>query len=772
MQLLILAVAGLAFQASHRSAPPRESLVPSVTFGGSGQNSIAAMQSDAAGNLYVAGATTSVNFPVRHAAQSRFGESELLSSADRGNTWTKLNPPPQMPLWIEPDPIVATILFAGTTAGIYRSTDGGGTWSSVYPWQMPVGVTAGMAIDPGNHLHMIATAISGLVILSTDGGATWSAANLPNAYYSAPVWPQYDPFGSGAILINGASQFLSTDGGRTFTELAPPDGGVRVGAFDTVHRGWLWDGIGHGILGHLYLSMDSGATWTTKPDAPSAIHWLTIDPELPQTLYADTLEGLYVSNDGAATWTNMKVPGGFSLTGRPVFQSRKCAAGGGLFVIANNRLESSQDFSTWQAAPFAGAVDLSAGPGCQVYAARTLSTDAFVAKLAPGGKEAVWVTYLGGLGADAASALAVDASGNVYVAGTTSSLDFPSTHARLGVVGDSNMFLAKLSADGSLVSSLVFGGEATDTPTGVAADAVGNTYVVGWTDSMTFPVTAGALDTQFPANGGGGFVARFRPDSSLAYATFLNTAWPYAVVVDAHGNAVVGGGGAVPGQTPPAGKETGFLLTLDGAGASVAALAYIGGDSTQANYETTNASTRNLGPFALAADAAGNIYVEGATAAADFPVTAGAYVSAVQSTACKTGPWFAPMIPASDVYVMKLAAIGKAPVYSARLSGLCASIPRSIGVNQQGEATFTLATSANFPLMRPVDVTASCGGNSAVAGRLSADGSTLEFSTYLDACGALPLAVPPSGAFFVGASVGSAAWLVKLAAWAGETAIR
>ena len=73
---------------------------------------------------------------------------------------------------------------------------------------------------------------------------------------------------------------------------------------------------------------------------------------------------------------------------------------------------------------------------------------------------------------------------------------------------------------------------------------------------------------------------------------------------------------------------------------------------------------------------------------------------------------------------MKLAGIGQPPIYSALLGAQCASIPGAIAVNQQGNATFTLATGAGFPLSRPFATAGNCGGDSAVVAQLSADGST------------------------------------------------
>ena len=160
-------------------------------------------------------------------------------------------------MWVQPDPVVASILFAGSAAGLFRSQDGGQTWALVYPVAISGGTVSGMAVDPANHLHLVFTLqVPTLVETSLDGGDTWTAGNAPNAYVS-PTWPQFDPFGSGAILLNGANPCISTDGGHTFTELGPAGGGSRVASLrDAVHQGWIWMGVAYGILGELYVSTD------------------------------------------------------------------------------------------------------------------------------------------------------------------------------------------------------------------------------------------------------------------------------------------------------------------------------------------------------------------------------------------------------------------------------------------------------------------------------------------------------------------------------------
>ena len=119
--------------------------------------------------------------------------------------------------------------------------------------------------------------------------------------------------------------------------------------------------------------------------------------------------------------------------------------------------------------------------------------NAFVAKIYPGGQgpaDLMYSTYLGGSGSDQASSIALDANGNVYIAGTTTSTDFPtasSVQAQLG--GGSDAFLAKLNPQFSaLIFSTYLGGSSGDQGTSIALDTAANAYIAGTTLSIDLPI--------------------------------------------------------------------------------------------------------------------------------------------------------------------------------------------------------------------------------------------------------------------------------------------
>ncbi len=131
-------------------------------------------------------------------------------------------------------------------------------------------------------------------------------------------------------------------------------------------------------------------------------------------------------------------------------------------------------------------------------------------------------TYLGGSDYDAASAVAVDASGNVYVTGTTNSAkDFPILNSYQPILrGSSDAFVAKYDASGNLVWSTYLGGSQDEGGNAIAVDSSGNVYVAGETSSSDFPTTAGAIQTQFHGSSDA-FVVKFSPSGTLTYSTFL-----------------------------------------------------------------------------------------------------------------------------------------------------------------------------------------------------------------------------------------------------------
>ena len=707
-------------------------------FDGSGQNSIQAIATDSRGYILVAGTTSSPDFAVKNAAQAVFGDARIMRTTDLGVTWTRVGTPPQDVNVVVPDPTTPQILFAGGSTGIYKSVDGGATWRLVHPFLSLYGFSGALAIDPGNHLRVAAIEpFTGKVMRSVDGGENWTAGGLACSISNCQGQLLADPTGSGALLVISFGLYLSRDWGLTFQSLQPLGfGSPSVAAFDPSHPGWIYAGTAAGVTGSLSLSTDLGATWVSKSSPPnnfSAILNLAVDPDQPNALVAATPDAFYVSLDGAATWTREASNGGsFLPEGHFAFAilSHRCAPAGGLFALGSAGAGSygvafSPDYgATWKTPQLTGVSSLTAGASCAVYITRPLTSDAFVAKVAPDGT-VLWATYLGGSDQDAAVALAVDDQDNVYVAGNTSSPDFPSSVTRIGVAGQDAAWLAKLSVDGHVVYSAVVSGEAHNTVSAIAVDVNRNAYIAGRTNSTQFPVTPGTLPVTLDPGSYTGFLFKLGSDASLLYATYLGRAYtfPSAIIVDAGEEVTIAGNS----QTASA-----SLVKLDRTASRVIAAADLAGFGT---------------PTALTADDQGNLLVAGrADRGTDF-VTPGAFVAPQSLSTCP-----AKFSTNGDAYIGKFSANDWKPVYGALLRAACGIQPGAIAVDKSGAAILAMAAGGGLPLRNPLLAGPACGANSSAVARLSPDGSSLEFATYLDNCGVPGIALAEGGSLYAGVS--------------------
>jgi photosystem II stability/assembly factor-like uncharacterized protein len=719
-----------------------------ASFSGSAQNSIQAVVTDSRGNYYVAGATSSIDFAVKNAAQPVIGESRILRSTNLGVTWTHMGLPPSDVNVVVPDPVSPQVIFAGGNAGIFKSTDGGQSWTTIYEFESPYSFNGALVIDPGNHLRLAAfLPFSGVLIRSVDGGNTWTngaaSCSISNCAGSLLV----DPTGSGALIAGSLGLYISRDWGSTFQPLSPGDLGTPiVAAFDPSNPGWIYVDTGAGTLGSLALSKDFGVTWTPKASPSttfSTMLGLQVDPNQPNVLVATTPDGFYKSSNGANSWTLQSGPGGHSTffpddTHPFVLVNHKCSASGGLFAIGSSSGTYQIDFSpddgvTWMTPQLTGITNVAMGPGCTAYVTRPASRDVFVAKVSADGT-VQWATFLGGSDQDAPVALALDAQGNAYVTGNTTSPDFPATVPLLGVLGQAYAFVTKFSPDGMIAFSAVIGGENVNTAAAIAVDLSGNVYVGGSTDSMSFPVTSGVLDTSLEAGSFSGFLIKLSANATPVYSTYLGTSYPGAILVDANDEAIIAGTGTAPGlpQPPVPGTNTAFVVTLNQSASQVVSGVYL------QNFN------QGATPSALAMDANGNLLVFGTNPAFTFTATPGAYASPRSISACTSSEY---LPEPNDAFLLKLGASNLQPIYGALLSAPCGIETGAMTMDPSGAVVLAMATGAGLSLQNPLLAGPGCLNNSSAIARISADGSSLQFATYLDSCGIPGVAIAGTGQF-------------------------
>jgi hypothetical protein len=348
-------------------------------------------------------------------------------------------------------------------------------------------------------------------------------------------------------------------------------------------------------------------------------------------------------------------------------------------------------------------------------------------------------TLLGGSGADAANAIAVDSTGAAYVAGFTASFDFPTVNPEQGATGGGNdAFIAKLSASGSaLIYCTYLGGRGDDRAFGIAVDATGAAYVTGSTQSTNFPVR-NALQANL-AGGKNAFVAKLTPTGNgLAYSTYLGGNGSDAgngIAVDSSGNAYITGDTTSSNfpantyQTTYHGSQDAFVSKLNAAGSALTYSTYLGGGSIDHGA-------------AIAVDSTGTAYITGSTYSTDFPT-----LDAMQ-----------PAIGGGqNAFITRLKADGSGLLFSTYLGGSGGSTgyPESgqgIAVDAAGSAYVAGVTpSPNFPLVNPEQSTLN-GSLDAFVTKVSSTG-TLVYSTYLGGSGidnANAIAVDTNGYAYVG----------------------
>ncbi|MCP4632406.1 MAG: hypothetical protein GY855_05730 [candidate division Zixibacteria bacterium] len=165
--------------------------------------------------------------------------------------------------------------------------------------------------------------------------------------------------------------------------------------------------------------------------------------------------------------------------------------------------------------------------------------DAFVTKLNSVGNGLIYSTFLGGSGSDAGQCIAIDGLGDLYIAGQTSSTDFPSAGAYQTHHGNLDAFVTKLSGTSYvLIYSTFLGGSGTDYCRGMAIDSFGNAYVTGFTMSNDFPVKNSIQTYQSSFDI---YVSKLNSfGNDIIYSTYLggnNNENNFDLAVDGSGNA-------------------------------------------------------------------------------------------------------------------------------------------------------------------------------------------------------------------------------------------
>lgn len=268
-----------------------------------------------------------------------------------------------------------------------------------------------------------------------------------------------------------------------------------------------------------------------------------------------------------------------------------------------------------------------------------LNGDIFVARLNAAGSALVYSTIVGGALTEYGFGIAVDNDRNAYVTGRTTSTNLPTTPGAYQPAhngGGEDGFVIKVNPGGTDLSYCTYlGGMHNDFGHGIVVDNLGNAYVTGWTASGNFPTMNPFQGTNMGPiiTGGDAFLTKLNPaGTAILYSTFLGGSSAdegHSIAMDDRGNLYVAGltlSGNFPTARPVQAEicrgctnvssSDAFVTKFNAAGSKLLYSTFLGGIQFDRAH-------------AVAVDSSGNAYIVGDTASDDFPISSGAYKSAL-----------------------------------------------------------------------------------------------------------------------------------------------
>lgn len=366
----------------------------------------------------------------------------------------------------------------------------------------------------------------------------------------------------------------------------------------------------------------------------------------------------------------------------------------------------------------------------------------------------LYAGYIGGSGIDRGNSISIDESGNAYITGQTNSSEasFPVlVGPDLSFNGAWDIFAIKVSNDGtSLIYAGYIGGTAVDVGEDIFIDELGNSYIVGETQSYDFPVLVGPDLTYNSSIGCVGycpdaFVIKLNNSgTSLVYAGFIG-GWDWdsgqSIAVDNGGNAYITGYTGSdetsfpvfigPDLTYNGYQFDAFVAKVSTDGASLDYSGYIGGSSLDMGY-------------GIAVDGSGNTYITGHTSSseASFPVAGGPDLTFNGD---------------GDAFVAKVSTDGAFLVYTGYIGGSGNDFGQGIAVDELGNTYITGYTSSSetsFPVLGGPDLTfnGANGASDAFVTKVTSNGASFVYSGYIGGSGSdsgADIAVDASGSIYI-----------------------
>lgn len=610
--------------------PTGSALVYSNILGGDNNDNAFGVAVDLNGRAHVVGRTDSSRFSFGFVQRNG---SPAHKSIDTGAQWSpsgaELTASSVSSLAF--DPSNSNILYAGTNYGVFKSSTAGAHWNltgTVRTSTAPV-FTSSVAVDPSNPSIVYATATNG-IFKSTDGGALYDIKNtgLNISFTNVITIDPNTPTTLYAGTLLGI--FKSTNGGDNWAEIRNGISGsvprVNKIVIDPSNSSIVYMGTTRGM----YKTTNGGALWVPLNSGPLSssfiqITALAIDPTNPSVLYASGFNGLdilFKTIDGGATWTAASSGLTFTtinnLAVDPVTPATLYAATAGASLYKSTNGGTNWSLSnTGLPNVIVNAVAIDRNNPATVYAGTTIGNDAFAMRLDPSGTAAEYFSNFGGSESDEARGVALDTAGNAYIAGFTSSTNFPVVNAMQASSGGlTDGFVAKLNSSGTAFGYATYlGGSGTDQARGIAVRG-DNAYVAGATNSANFPLVNAFKSTLVDFDTDAFACKVNSTGAGLDFSSFLGGSTSdqgFDIAVDTNGSAYVTGltsSTDFPALSAPQpglnGGNDAFVTKLNPAGSSIAYSSYLGG-------------TLNDQGNGIAVDGAGNVYVIGTTSSTNFP---------------------------------------------------------------------------------------------------------------------------------------------------------
>jgi len=465
----------------------------------------------------------------------------------------------------------------------------------------------------------------------------------------------------------------------------------------------LEDGVRNSIDGEFLLTGESSFGFSLNSNYNPALP-LLIDPVLSYSTYLggsnwDDGNAITVDDTGNAYITGCTYSSNFPIQGEYTISQ----VGGDVFVTKLNRQGNDLIYSTY----FGGSGD-DIGYGVSIddsgnayIVGSSMSSDfpmeepyqiafgggphdAFITKLNNSGNNIVYSTYLGGSSDDYGRSIALDFSGNAYIAGFSMSNDFPIENPyQDSLKGTYDAFVAKFGISGDVLDfGTYLGGSGDDYAMSIAVDDSGNAYITGYAYSSDFPTKNAYQNTLHGSSDA--FVTKLNDlGTDLVYSTYLggnSYEHGYGLAIDSFENAFITGY-TTSNDFP---TENAYQNTLQGGADAFVTKLSDSGDLLL--YSTLLGGSSNEQSNGISVDGFGNAYITGITYSADFPI-----LNPYQDTLIIQGY--------SDAFATKLNNSGNDLVFSTYLGGNGEEQCKSISVDNFGNAYITGRTwSSNFPI--------------------------------------------------------------------------